>query len=135
VAAGTVTNRLKATTTGDGKYLYSRSEKIRMDAFLRITEDGDRHHTASSFRLQGWWICPSIACQLQVHLVSLPPYSPELNPTEAIGEELRPLCENAEAVRRLVSHPWLVEQVNATATVNSAITPSKWYKSRFGLPD
>ena len=86
----------------------------------------------------------------RVHLVSLPPYSPELNPTEAIGdvikdrignalwntiadleqaigEELRPLFENAEAVRRLVSHPWLVEQANATAAVNSAITCSKWY--------
>jgi hypothetical protein len=85
-----------------------------------------------------------------VPLVSLPPYSPELNPTEAIGdvlkdrignvlweklddleqalgEELRPLCENAECVRRLVSHPCLVEQANATATENSAITCSKWY--------
>ncbi len=88
-----------------------------------------------------------------VHLVPLPPYSPELNPTEAvgdvikdrignelwenlddleqaIGEELRPLCEKAECVRRLVSHPWLVEQANATATENSAITCSKWYKAR-----
>ena len=48
---------------------------------------------------------------------------------QAIGEELRPLCENAECVRRLVSHPWLVEQANATATENSAITCSKWYKT------
>ena len=86
----------------------------------------------------------------RVHLVALPPYSPELNPTEAIGdvikdrignvlwqtmadleqaisEELRPLCEEAENVRRLVSHPWLVEQANATVTANSAITCSKWY--------
>ena len=86
----------------------------------------------------------------RVHLVPLPPYSPELNPTEAIGdrvkdrignalwdqfadleqaigEELRELCDNAQAVRRLVSHPWLVEQVNATAVTNSAITYSKWY--------
>ena len=84
----------------------------------------------------------------RVHLLSLPPYSPELNPTEAIGdvikdrignvlwntladleqaisEELRPLYENAEVVRRLVSHPWLVKQANATATGNSAITCSK----------
>lgn len=90
------------------------------------------------------------AVPARVQLVSLPPYSPELNPTEAIGdvikdrignvlwetipdleeaigEELRPLCENAEKVRRLASHPWLVEQVNATATVNSAITYSKGY--------
>ncbi len=87
----------------------------------------------------------------RLHLVALPPYSPELNPVEAIGdvikdrignvlwdtiaeleqavsEELRPLYENADAVRRLVSHPWLVEQVNATVTMNSAITCSKWYK-------
>ena len=86
----------------------------------------------------------------RVHLVSLPPYSPELNPVEAIGdvikdrignvlwetiadleqaisEELRPLCEDAQNVRRLVAHPWLVEQVNATATENSAITCSKRY--------
>jgi len=27
---------------------------------------------------------------------------------EALGEELRPLYENADRVRRLVSHPWLV---------------------------
>jgi transposase len=88
----------------------------------------------------------------RVHLVPLPPYSPELNPTEAIGdlikdrignvlwqtmtdleqaigEELRSLCENAQSVRRLVSHPWLIEQVNATAAENSAITCSKWYKA------
>lgn len=74
----------------------------------------------------------------RVHLVALPPYSPELNPVEAIGdlikdrignalwnrfadleqaisEELRPLYESADAVRRLVSHPWLSEQANATA--------------------
>ena len=86
----------------------------------------------------------------RVHLVSLPPYSPELNPVEAIGyvikdrignviwetipdleqaisQELRPLCEDAQNVRRLVSHPWLVEQANATATENSAITCSKRY--------
>jgi len=88
----------------------------------------------------------------RIHLVALPPYSPELNPVEAIGdmikdrignvlcdqlaeleetisEELRPLCETAEAVRRLVSHPWLIEQVNDTAAVNSAITCSNWYKT------
>jgi len=80
-----------------------------------------------------------------VHLLPLPPYSPELNPVEiigdlikdclantlwdtlealeeALGQELRPIYESAERVRRLVSHPWLMEQVNATATENSAIT-------------
>lgn len=80
-----------------------------------------------------------------IHLIALPPYSPELNPVEAIGdlikdrignavwttleaveaaigEELRPIYKLAERVRRLVSHPWLVEQVNATAAENSAIT-------------
>lgn len=81
----------------------------------------------------------------RIHLLPLPPYSPELNPVEVIGdvikdriantlwqtlealeealaEELRPIYESAERVRRLVSHPWLVEQVNASATENSAIT-------------
>lgn len=80
-----------------------------------------------------------------VHLIALPPYSPELNPVEiigdllkdriantlwttldsleeALGEELRPIYESAERVRRLVSHPWLVDQVNATALENSAVT-------------
>lgn len=79
-----------------------------------------------------------------IHVLPLPPYSPELNPVEvigdvikdriantlwptlesleaALGEELRPIYESAERVRRLVSHPWLSEQVNATATENSAI--------------
>lgn len=81
----------------------------------------------------------------RIHLVALPPYSPELNPVEligdvikdriantlwhtiaaleaALGEELRPIYESAERVRSLVSHPWLVEQVNATAPENSAVT-------------
>jgi transposase len=81
----------------------------------------------------------------RIHVLPLPPYSPELNPVEAIGdlikdrigntlfdkmealeeaigEELRPLWENAERVRTLVSHPWLIEQVNITGARNSAIT-------------
>jgi|SRR5450631_928590 transposase len=81
----------------------------------------------------------------RIHLVPLPPYSPELNPVEAIGdvikdriantlwqtlddletaigEELKPIYETAERVRSLVSHGWLVDQVNATAKENSAIT-------------
>ncbi len=80
-----------------------------------------------------------------IHLLPLPAYSPELNPVEvigdvikdrianclwptlealeeALGEELRPIYESAERVRRLVSHPWLVDQLNATAANNSAIT-------------
>ena len=80
----------------------------------------------------------------RIHVISLPPYSPELNPAEAIGdlikdrigntlwkslgalekslgEELRPLYENAERVRSLVSHGWLLDQVNATGANNSAI--------------
>lgn len=85
------------------------------------------------------------ALPARVHVIALPPYSPELNPVEvigdvikdriantlwatlealeeALGEELRPICESAERVRRLVSHPWLIEQVNATVPENSAIT-------------
>lgn len=81
----------------------------------------------------------------RVRVLPLPPYSPELNPVEvigdvikdriantlwptlesleeALGEELRPIYENAERVRRLVSHPWLIEQVNVIATANSAVT-------------
>ena len=81
----------------------------------------------------------------RIHLLPLPPYSPELNPVEVIGdvikdriantlwqtlealeeslgEELRPIYESADRVRRLVSHPWLVQQLNATATENDAIT-------------
>jgi len=79
----------------------------------------------------------------RVHVIPLPPYSPELNPVEAIGdvikdrmgntlwttlealeesigEELRPFYESAERVRSLVSHAWLINQVNATAARNSA---------------
>jgi hypothetical protein len=81
----------------------------------------------------------------RVHLVELPPDRPELNPVEAIGdlikdaignvrwrtleeleaaigEELRPIYETAERVRRLVSRPWPMEQANATARKNSALT-------------
>jgi len=81
----------------------------------------------------------------RIHWIALPPYRPELNPVAAIGdlikdriantlwhtlesleqaleEELRPLDESAARVRRLVSHPWLVQQVNAIAAENSVIT-------------
>ena len=77
-------------------------------------------------------------------MLPLPPYSPELNPVEiigdvikdrianalwdtlesleeALGDELRPIYESADRVRRLVSHPWLLDQLNATATENSAV--------------
>jgi hypothetical protein len=80
----------------------------------------------------------------RVHGLPLPPDSPELNPVEAIGdvikdrigntpwatlealeeaigEELRPIYECAERVRSLVSHDWLIEQVNATAAMNGAL--------------
>ena len=90
------------------------------------------------------------AVPARVHLLPLPPYSPELNPVEvigdvikdriantlwqtlealeeALGEELRPIYESADRVRRLVSHPWLIEQVNVTATENSAVTCWNWY--------
>ena len=85
------------------------------------------------------------AVPARIHLLPLPPYSPELNPVEiigdvikdriantlwktlealeqALGEELRPIYESAQRVRRLVSHPWLIDQLNATATENSALT-------------
>jgi transposase len=85
------------------------------------------------------------AVPARIHLVALPPYSPELNPVEAIGdvikdrigntlwatldaleealgEELRPIYETAERVRSLVSHGWLLDQVNASVTDNSAIS-------------
>jgi len=78
-----------------------------------------------------------------VHLLPLPPYSPELNPVEAIGdvikdrlgnrlwdtleameeaigEEIRPIYASAARVRSLVSHPWLLVQANATDARNSA---------------
>lgn len=81
----------------------------------------------------------------RVHVLGLPPYSPELNPVEvigdvikdriantlwkslaalevALGEELRPIYESAHRVKQLVSHPWLIEQVNVSAPSNSAIT-------------
>lgn len=87
----------------------------------------------------------SVGLPSNIHLLSLPPYSPELNPVEIIGdlikdriantlwntfealekaisEELRPLCHSAERVRSLVSFPWLLEQVNVTAPENSAVT-------------
>ncbi len=80
----------------------------------------------------------------RIHLIALPPYSPELNPVEVVGdlikdrignvlwgtleqleaaivEELQPVYESAERVRRLVAHDWLTQQVNATATENDAI--------------
>ena len=87
-----------------------------------------------------------------IQLLALPPYSPELNPVEmigdvikdriaktlwptlealeeAIGEELRPIYESAERVRNWVSHPGLIDQLNATATQNSALTGKNRYQT------
>ena len=41
---------------------------------------------------------------------------------EAMGEELRPIYEGAERVRSLVSHGWLINEVNNIAAMNSATT-------------
>lgn len=92
----------------------------------------------------GFHLNPELhALPARVHVIPLPAYSPELNPVEAIGdvikdrignalwttlealeaaigEELRPIYQSAERVRSLVSHGWLMDQVNATATMNSA---------------
>jgi transposase len=79
------------------------------------------------------------AVPAHIHRVPLPPYSPELHPVEAIGdvikdrigntlwatldaleealgEELRPIYETPERVQTLVSHDWLMDQVNASIT-------------------
>jgi len=81
---------------------------------------------------------------LGIHIIPLPPYSPELNPVEVVGdlikdrignllwgalepleaaivEELQPIYDSAERVRRLVARDWLTEQVNVTAAKNDAI--------------
>jgi hypothetical protein len=73
-----------------------------------------------------------------VRILPLPPYSPELNPVERIGDlikdatgnrvfgdlrqmedvmelELRPLWENPERVRTLVGGGWIRSQVNASS--------------------
>jgi transposase len=74
----------------------------------------------------------------RVHIVSLPPYSPELNPVEklgdlikdkiantifstlreienAIAEELHPIWTQAQRVRSLIGEGWLLDQANATS--------------------
>lgn len=40
---------------------------------------------------------------------------------EGIGEELRPVHETADRIRTLVSHPWLVDQLDAIGAKNSAL--------------
>ena len=99
----------------------------------------------------GFHLKPALhAVPARIHLLPLPPYSPELNPVEvvgdlikdriantlwptldaleaAVGEEVRPIYHSPARVRGLVSHPWLVQQVNAIAGENSAVTNRKWY--------
>lgn len=71
-----------------------------------------------------------------LRLEPLPPYSPELNPVEKLGDlvkdaicnrlypdlrkledaiygELKPLCENASRVAQLIGESWLLNQVNS----------------------
>lgn len=71
-----------------------------------------------------------------LRLEPLPPYSPELNPVEKLGDlvkdaicnqlypnlrkledaiygELKPLCENATLVAQLIGKGWLLDQVNS----------------------
>ena len=74
-----------------------------------------------------------------VKIIDLPPYSPELNPVEKIGdfikdriantawqtldsieaaieEELRPLWQSGQRVRELIGNGWLLNQANSSAT-------------------
>jgi transposase len=80
----------------------------------------------------------STAVPPRVHILSLPPYSPELNPVEKLGdlikdrigntvwldleaieaaitEELRPIWQLPERVRALIGEGWLLDQANATS--------------------
>lgn len=75
-----------------------------------------------------------------IRLEPLPPYSPELNPVEKLGDlvkdaicnrlypslrkledaiycELKPLCTTASRVAQLIGQGWLLEQVNSGAPV------------------
>ena len=79
-----------------------------------------------------------------VRILSLPPYSPELNPAEKIGilfknaiantvfpslralenvicEELKPVWTEPPRVRQLIGEGWLLDQANATSKLFSAI--------------
>ena len=40
----------------------------------------------------------------------------------AISEEICPIYQTPDRVRSLVSHPWLIDQVNVSVSENSAIT-------------
>jgi transposase len=76
----------------------------------------------------------------RIHILSLPPYSPELNPVEKLGdlikdrigntawntireiekaieEELRPIWQMPERVRQLIGEGWLLDQTNATSNL------------------
>ena len=80
----------------------------------------------------------------RLHIVSLPPYSPELNPVEKIGlliknkianrifetldqieaavsEEMQPIWKQAERVHQLVGQGWLLNQVNSSYKLFSPI--------------
>ncbi len=80
----------------------------------------------------------------RIHLLSLPAYSPELNPVEKIGdlfkdrigntvwntlkeieaaieEELRPIWQHADRVKNLIGDGWLLHQLNNIAPINRPI--------------
>jgi len=81
---------------------------------------------------------PGAGVPERVRIVPLPPYSPELNPVEKLGdlikdrigntlwqklvdietaieEELRPLWREPARVRQLIGEGWLLEEANATS--------------------
>jgi len=83
-------------------------------------------------------------CVPRVRILSLPPYSPELNPVEKLGilikgaiantlfpslrsledkicEELRPLWTEPARVRQLIGDGWLLSEANASSSPFSAV--------------
>lgn len=128
----------------DGTLHWMASEKMnteRMGVFLRqVGQAHPDHHVvmvvdgASSHRAKALEIPDNIS------LIQLPPYSPELNPTEILWHELREkccanrvfgsleaVCQEVESglqlfsaeparVTRLSGWPWIINSINLNAT-------------------
>ncbi|WP_436411680.1 transposase, partial [Variovorax ginsengisoli] len=76
----------------------------------------------------GWHIAGDLAVPQNMHLIFLPPYSPELNPAEHLWESLREDCfANLDAVESALISGLVALESNTTRT--RSMTGFKWITS------
>ncbi len=70
-------------------YANSEAMQLHLDAISKVVTKG--YHAVIVMDKAGWHLSKSLNIPSNISLMSLPPYSPELNPMEQVFQQLRKL--------------------------------------------